>query len=68
MILDGVGDGPHLPSKVWRHGNGTEALIGADERVRKTVKTVSVRDDTFTLYVVQNFTNLLGSKFVMIQE
>src|SRR5581483_10907339 len=68
MVFNRVGDGPHLRGKIGRHRHGTESLIGADERMRKTVEAVSVRHNALALDVVQNFTNLLWSEFVMIQE
>jgi hypothetical protein len=36
--------------------------------VRKTVQAVAVRYDAFALHIIQNCPNLLGRKFVMIEE
>jgi hypothetical protein len=68
VIFDLVGEADYLLVEFGSDWNWAEFLERVHESVGKAVEAVSVLDDAFALDVVEDLADLLGRKFVMIQE
>jgi hypothetical protein len=68
VVFNLLREADDLLVELRRDGNRAEALERIDQRMGEAAQAVSVLDDTFTLDVVENFPDLLGLEFVMVQE
>src|SRR5579863_2786595 len=68
MVFNGTRKTGDLRMQIWRDWIEAEPFKCVNQRVSEAVQAVTMLHNAFSLDIVENFADLLGRKFVMIQE
>src|SRR5581483_76316 len=68
MIGNGMSEAIDFLVQVRRERNDRQPLEGSCQRMSETVKAVAVSNDALPFDIIEDFANLLGTVFVMIEK